>query len=151
MIGACVTHADIEDGRVPDVPRGAAARGRRGIAYRAVRNRGTIGGSLVHADPAADWVSAWRRSAPSHRARRRAATAACRSRRSCWGCSRAVLSRGELLTAIHVPASPRGALGLPQGVSKTGEFAHAIGAFVRDPGAPCAARSSAPRTPSRSF
>jgi carbon-monoxide dehydrogenase medium subunit len=28
----------------------------RGIAYRAVRNRGTIGGSLVHADPAADWV-----------------------------------------------------------------------------------------------
>ena len=26
-----------------------------GIAYRAVRNRGTIGGSLAHADPAADW------------------------------------------------------------------------------------------------
>ena len=30
----------------------------RNIAYRAVRNRGTIGGSLSHADPAADWVSA---------------------------------------------------------------------------------------------
>ena len=29
-----------------------------GIAYRAVRNRGTIGGSSRHADPAADWVSA---------------------------------------------------------------------------------------------
>ena len=29
----------------------------RDIAYRAVRNRGTIGGSLCHADPAADWVS----------------------------------------------------------------------------------------------
>ncbi len=29
-----------------------------GIAYRAVRNRGTIGGSLAHADPAADWVTA---------------------------------------------------------------------------------------------
>ena len=28
-----------------------------GIAYRAVRNRGTIGGSIVHADPAADWSS----------------------------------------------------------------------------------------------
>ena len=26
-----------------------------GIAYRAVRNRGTVGGSLAHADPAADW------------------------------------------------------------------------------------------------
>ena len=34
-----------------------AARVARGIAYRAVRNRGTIGGSLAHADPAADWVS----------------------------------------------------------------------------------------------
>jgi carbon-monoxide dehydrogenase medium subunit len=29
----------------------------RGIAYRPVRNRGTIGGSLAHADPAADWVA----------------------------------------------------------------------------------------------
>ena len=29
----------------------------RGIAYRAVRNRGTIGGSVAHADPSADWIS----------------------------------------------------------------------------------------------
>lgn len=28
-----------------------------GIAYRAVRNSGPIGGSLAHADPAADWIS----------------------------------------------------------------------------------------------
>ena len=28
-----------------------------GIAYRAVRNRGTMGGSIAHADPAADWVT----------------------------------------------------------------------------------------------
>ena len=58
VIGACVTHADIEDGRVPDVANGMMARVAAGIAYRAVRNRGTIGGSLAHADPAADWVSA---------------------------------------------------------------------------------------------
>ena len=58
VIGACVTHADIEDGRVPDVANGMLARVAAGIAYRAVRNRGTIGGSLAHADPAADWVSA---------------------------------------------------------------------------------------------
>ena len=54
MLGACVTHADIEDGRVPDVTGGAMARVASAIAYRAVRNRGTVGGSLVHADPAAD-------------------------------------------------------------------------------------------------
>ena len=46
VIGACVTHGDIEDGRVPDVTRRAMQRVAGNIAYRAVRNRGTIGGSL---------------------------------------------------------------------------------------------------------
>jgi carbon-monoxide dehydrogenase medium subunit len=54
-IGAGVTHAEIEDGvgglPADDMLRSVAAN----IAYRAVRNRGTIGGSLAHADPAADW------------------------------------------------------------------------------------------------
>jgi aerobic carbon-monoxide dehydrogenase medium subunit len=55
VIGAGVCHADLEDGRVPDVASGLLRRVAAGIAYRAVRNRGTIGGSLAHADPAADW------------------------------------------------------------------------------------------------
>ena len=55
VIGACVTHGDIEDGRVPAVLDGLLPRVAGSIAYRAVRNRGTIGGSLAHADPAADW------------------------------------------------------------------------------------------------
>src|SRR6202048_126531 len=55
VIGACITHGDIEDGRIPDVTRGAMRRVAGAIAYRAVRNRGTIGGSLSHAGPAADW------------------------------------------------------------------------------------------------
>ena len=56
-IGACVTHAAIADGRVPDIGGNVLARVADNIAYRAVRNRGTIGGSLCHADPAADWVT----------------------------------------------------------------------------------------------
>jgi carbon-monoxide dehydrogenase medium subunit len=54
-IGAAVIHARIEDarGRLPGGEMLAEVAG--GIAYRAVRNRGTIGGSLAHADPAADW------------------------------------------------------------------------------------------------
>src|SRR5262245_16839652 len=57
-LGACVTHAAIEDARVPvrGLPMLPAVAA--GIAYRAVRNRGTIGGSLCHADPAADWIPA---------------------------------------------------------------------------------------------
>jgi len=55
FLGAGICHADIEDGRVTDVTHGLLTRVASGIAYRAVRNRGTLGGSLAHADPAADW------------------------------------------------------------------------------------------------
>jgi carbon-monoxide dehydrogenase medium subunit len=55
VYGAAVTHAEIEDGAVPDALGGRLAAAARRIAYRAVRNRGTLGGSLAHADPAADW------------------------------------------------------------------------------------------------
>jgi carbon-monoxide dehydrogenase medium subunit len=55
-IGAAITAADIEDGRIPSKAVPMLPRIAGGIAYRAVRNRGTIGGSLCHADPAADWV-----------------------------------------------------------------------------------------------
>src|SRR3954462_9340943 len=57
-LGACITHAEIEDRRVPDPSRGFMPFVASRIAYRAVRNRGTIGGSLAHADPAADWPTA---------------------------------------------------------------------------------------------
>lgn len=57
LYGGAVTHAEIEDGDVPDATPGWLAAVARRIAYRAVRNRGTIAGSLVHADPAADWVN----------------------------------------------------------------------------------------------
>ena len=57
VYGAAVTPAAIEDGVVPDATPGWLAAVARRIAYRAVRNRGTIGGSLAHADPAADWVN----------------------------------------------------------------------------------------------
>ena len=55
-LGACVTHAAIAGGRTPDLADGWLAGVAGAIAYQAVRNRGTIGGSLCHADPAADWV-----------------------------------------------------------------------------------------------
>jgi len=55
-IGAAVRHAEIEDGIYPELSRHPLQAVAARIAYRGVRNRGTIGGSLVHADPAADWV-----------------------------------------------------------------------------------------------
>lgn len=55
--GAAITHAAFEDGLVPDAGNGMMRHVAAGIAYRPVRNRGTIGGSVAHADPAADWIS----------------------------------------------------------------------------------------------
>jgi carbon-monoxide dehydrogenase medium subunit len=56
-IGSGTTHAAIEDGAVPGRLGEIMASVARHIAYRPIRNRGTIGGSLAHADPAADWVA----------------------------------------------------------------------------------------------
>lgn len=53
--GACVVHADFEDGRVPDMAGGMLRVASGGIGYRAIRNQGTVGGSLAHADPSAEW------------------------------------------------------------------------------------------------
>src|SRR5437870_265448 len=57
-IGAMTTHHDIESSQLlkdkcPLLPDLAAQ-----IGDVQVRNKGTIGGSLVHADPAADWPAA---------------------------------------------------------------------------------------------
>ena len=135
VIGACVTHADIEDGRVPDVANGMMARVAGGIAYRAVRNRGTIGGSLAHADPAADWVSALSalgaevEIASPARNRRRVAI-----REFVLGALDVALAPDELVTAICVPSLPSSARwGYVKHCRKVGEFAEAIGAVVIDP------------------
>ena len=55
QIGALSTHAAIEDGKIPDLFYGMMRRVSSTISYRAVRNHGTIGGSVALADPAADW------------------------------------------------------------------------------------------------
>ena len=54
-LGAGVTHAMIEDGQTPDPSRGLMPRAAAALAYRAIRNRGTLGGSLALSDPAAEW------------------------------------------------------------------------------------------------
>jgi aerobic carbon-monoxide dehydrogenase medium subunit len=139
VIGACVTHADIEDGRVPDVANGMMARVAAGIAYRAVRNRGTIGGSLAHADPAADWVSAL----SALGAEVEVASRARKGRRVTLGefvvgALDVAIAPDELVTAVRVPALPRSARwGYVKHCRKVGEFAEAIGAVVIDPERGC--------------
>ena len=134
VLGACVTHADIEDGRVPDVTRGALAAVAGGIAYRAVRNRGTIGGNLCHADPAADWLSSLAvlgASATVHGADGRRDVAI---EDFVVGAFETVLPQGALVESIRIPRlSAAARWGYYKISRKTGEFAHAIGAVLHDP------------------
>jgi carbon-monoxide dehydrogenase medium subunit len=133
-LGACVTHAQIEDGRVPDPTDGFMREIAANIAYRAVRNRGTIGGSLVHADPAADWPSTLtllgavaiiagpqgRRELPVER--------------FLTGLFETDLKENELLVAVRIPRRSKAArFGYWKFCRKAGEFPQAIGGALRDP------------------
>ncbi|OCK53555.1 FAD binding domain-containing protein [Bradyrhizobium sp. LMTR 3] len=136
VVGACVTHADIEDGRIPDVTRGAMRRVAGNIAYRAVRNRGTIGGSLSHADPAADWISALSALGAKLTLRSLAGSRTVAIEDFIVGALESTLRAGEIVETVHVPAMPPSVhWGYVKSCRKTGEFAHAIGAVMIDPSA----------------
>ncbi len=134
IIGSCITHADIEDGRVPDVTGGAMRAVAAGIAYRAVRNRGTIGGSLVHADPSADWISALAALGASAVIRGAQQERRVPIERFMAGVFETDLVGGELVSGIQIPRlSSAARWGYYKACRKTGEFAHAIGVYLRDP------------------
>jgi aerobic carbon-monoxide dehydrogenase medium subunit len=136
VLGACITHADIEDGRTPDVTRGAMQGVAGNIAYRAVRNRGTIGGSLSHADPAADWVSALAAFGAWLTLRNLAGARTVALQDFIVGALESALQPGEIVETIHIPARPASAhWGYAKSCRKTGEFAHALGAVLIDPSA----------------
>ena len=56
-IGALTTHAEIAASADVQRSNGLLAEAAGGIGDPAVRNRGTIGGNLAHADPASDWAT----------------------------------------------------------------------------------------------
>ncbi|NEW98884.1 FAD binding domain-containing protein [Rhodopseudomonas sp. BR0G17] len=136
VLGACITHADIEDGRVPDVTRGAMRGVAANIAYRAVRNRGTLGGSLSHADPSADWVSVLIALGARLTLRSPAGTRQVALSDFIVGALQSCLQPGELVAAIHVPKRLATAQwGYVKTCRKTGEFAHGQCAALIDPDA----------------
>ncbi len=106
-IGALTTHAEIElsdmlKREVPLLPEVA-----RWIGDMQVRNMGTIGGSLAHADPAADWpvaMLALNATFTIQGARKRAVPAS----KFFKGPFTTVLKPSELLTEITIPKPPKG-------------------------------------------
>jgi len=132
-LGAAVTHAAIEDA---PLLRGSALAGvAAGIAYRAVRNRGTIGGSLAHADPAADWPLALAALDAEilvlgPKGPRRVAADGFMA-----AAFTTALAEDELIEAVRVPKPSAGArFGYFKFCRKTGEFPEASCAVLLDAG-----------------
>jgi aerobic carbon-monoxide dehydrogenase medium subunit len=107
VVGALTTHYQIESSELlkskcPLLPQTA-----RAIGDVQVRNRGTIGGSLAHADPSADWPAAilalgGELKLSGSRGERRIAV-----EEFFLGAMTTVVEPTEILTEIRVPVSPR--------------------------------------------
>jgi aerobic carbon-monoxide dehydrogenase medium subunit len=132
-LGAGVTHAAIEDGRVPDPSSGLMPRTAASLAYRAIRTRGTIGGSLALADPAAEW--------PAVLAALDAEIAVCgpHGRRSlksaefATGIYETRLADDEIVETVRIPKlSGEARWGYVKLCRKSGEFATALAVAVVD-------------------
>ena len=132
-VGACVTHAAIEDGRVADPSRGLMPRVAASLAYRAIRTRGTIGGSLALSDPAAEW--------PAVLTALEAEVTVCGSvgRRSVkcaeltTGVFETVLAADEIIESLRIPClSVNTRWGYLKLCRKSGEFASAFAVAIAD-------------------
>ncbi len=133
-LGAATTHAAIEDRKVEDATQGLMPFVASAIAYRAIRNRGTLGGSLAHADPSADWVNLMPLLdaqivvlGPSGERTVRAVD---------WmlGAFTTVLRDDELISAVRIDRlSERARWSYYKVQRKAGEYADALAGFVSDP------------------
>ncbi len=148
-VGAAVTHAAIEDGAVADVATGLIGRAASGIAYRAVRNRGTIGGSLAHADPAADWPPVMMALDAVMGVRGGGGAREVAAGELATGVMTTTLAPGEIVASIRIPRlSAEATWGHNKICAKPGDFAESLGVVVRDHGrGRCRAVIAGPSSP----
>jgi carbon-monoxide dehydrogenase medium subunit len=136
-IGAGVTHAALEDAAGRMAGGEMLCEVAAGIAYRSVRNRGTIGGSLAHADPAADWPLALAVMGASVVVRGpRGATRRIAAESFMVSTVATRLEPAEIIECVDVPKSSATArYGYFKFCRKAGEFPEASAAAVIDRGA----------------
>jgi aerobic carbon-monoxide dehydrogenase medium subunit len=131
-IGAAVTHAELEDRPLAGCE--PLAKVARVVAYRAVRNRGTVGGSLAHADPAADWPLVFATLDATGRVMGPKGTREVRADAFMTAAFTTQLAEDEIVESIRVPKLGAAARwGYYKFCRKTGEFPEAAAAVLLDP------------------
>lgn len=133
-LGAGVTHAAIEDEKVPDPSRGLMPQVAASLAYRAIRNRGTLGGSVALADPAAEWPAVLAALAAEARVVGPGGRRALACSEFATGIYQTQLADEEIIESVHIARLSAGARwGYLKLSRKSGEFANALAVAVTDP------------------
>lgn len=134
--GACVTHERIQIGEVADPSNGLMPKVASAIAYQAVRNRGTIGGSMALADPSADWLTTTAALGATVEWEGPDGMNSCLSEEFVVAAYTTQLGMSDLLTGIRIPRlHPDAKWGTYKLCRKVGEFAHAMAIAIRSPNA----------------
>jgi carbon-monoxide dehydrogenase medium subunit len=132
-VGAAVSHAAIEDWNCGSRVEHFLSKVAGGIAYRAIRNRGTIGGSLAHADPAADWPLVVSALDADIEIQSSEGTRLVPAREFFVDQMETVLAPNEMLVRVRIGiGSPQRRFGYYKAVRKTGEFAESLSAVCID-------------------
>ena len=105
-IGAMTRQRTVERSRVVAARAPLLAEAMPWIAHPQIRNRGTIGGSLAHADPSAELPAVMLALDAKFEARSRSGTRTISAGGFFTGILSTALSEQELLTAVEVPARP---------------------------------------------
>ena len=132
-LGSCVTHAAIEDGRVADPSRGLMPQAAAGLAYRAIRTRGTVGGSLALSDPAAEWPAVLSAMDAEVLVCGRDGRRSIRCAELMTGVFETTLAADEIIEGVRIPRlSAEACWGYLKLCRKAGEFASALAVVVSD-------------------
>lgn len=123
-IGALVRHHRIETSPLVRSRFPVLAEAASHIGHLAIRNRGTIGGSLSHADPAAELPLMCLLLDATLTVRSKAGTRTARAQEHIAGALSTTLAADEILTGIELPPLPTGAgWGFEEFARRTGDFA----------------------------
>ncbi len=107
-LGALVRHREVERSSTVRGANPLVSDAVRFIGHTAIRNRGTVGGSLAHADPAAELPAVALALGATIEARSVRGGREVSADRFFEGFLTTALEPDELVTAVRVPAQPRG-------------------------------------------
>jgi carbon-monoxide dehydrogenase medium subunit len=111
VIGAASTHHDISRSKLLQAKLPMLCEAAELIGDVQVRNMGTLGGSIAHADPAADWPAPLLAAGAAVRLKSEGGERDVAAKDFFTGFYSTALAHGEIITQVRIPVPPAGARG----------------------------------------